>query len=228
MVSVRARGGKALVIAMNDTDAPRMLPAPDPAKWAALGLPAGWAFKDVETGRPPTSIPPRDYAVYETVRPAATAKCKAAQGDIFLLASSCDCRRVPRSVSVWPYVRALNAKGKVLWGGKVGVAYQRAYDPANPHVQKWNAYARVKADSDEVEKASVARFRPEGLAGTSLPSGTAEIELLPLAGEAEGRAHVQLLVAEDDRALPRLQNLLRQPVEQPVLLLVGDLDEESP
>ena len=71
MVSLRTRGGKALVIAMNDTDAPRLLPAPDPIKWAALGLPAGWAFRDVETGRPPKAIPPRDYAVYETIRPAA-------------------------------------------------------------------------------------------------------------------------------------------------------------
>ena len=66
MVSVRVRGGKALVVAMNDTDAPRSLPAPDPAKWAALGLPPAPTFRDVETGRAPIAIPPRDYAVYAT------------------------------------------------------------------------------------------------------------------------------------------------------------------
>ena len=177
MVSVRVRGGKALVIAMNDTDAPKMLPSPDAAKWAALGLPSGCAFKDVETGRPPQEIPPRDYAVYETLQPNATAKRKVSQGDILLLASSCDCSRVPRSVSVWPFVRALDAKGKTLWGGKAGVSYQRAYDPVAPHVQKWNAYARVKSSSKDVEKASAARYDTAGMAGVTLPPGTAAVEL---------------------------------------------------
>ena len=110
-------------------------------------------------------------------RPTAMAKCKVVSGGIYRLSSSCDCRLVPRAVSVWPYVRACDAKGKVLWYGKVGVAYQRAYDPVNPHVQKWSAYARVKAESADVEKASVARYRPEGLAGVVLPPGTAYMEL---------------------------------------------------
>ena len=116
-------------------------------------------------------------AFADTKPSCAAAKCKVEPGGIYRLSSSCDCRLVPRSVSVWPYVRACDATGKALWCGKVGAAYQRAYDPANPHVQKWCAYARVKAASADVEKASVARYRPEGLAGVNLPSGTAEIEL---------------------------------------------------
>ena len=35
-----------------------MVTSPDAAKWAALGLPCGWALRNVETGRPPEAIPP--------------------------------------------------------------------------------------------------------------------------------------------------------------------------
>ncbi len=71
MVSVRARGGHALVIAMNDTGEAQTLPRPDAAKWSALGLPAEYGLRNVETGRAPESIPPRDYAVFETVAKSA-------------------------------------------------------------------------------------------------------------------------------------------------------------
>ena len=76
MVSVRARGGHALVMAMNDTDEAKELPRPDAARWAALGLPGEYALKNVETGRPPEPIPPRDYAVFETVPIPVTGKSR--------------------------------------------------------------------------------------------------------------------------------------------------------
>ena len=117
--------------------------------------------------------------------PASPAVMSVSQGDILLLESSWNCRDVPRSIFVRPHLVARDAAGRQVWRGNVGTFYQRAFDPERPHVQKWNAYARVRAEDPEAEKASVARYRPEGLHGVVLPPAAAQVELMAIAEGAE-------------------------------------------
>ena len=108
---------------------------------------------------------------------AAPAALDVSPGDVVRLSSQWDGRGVPRSVYVRPYLAACDAAGKRVWAGTVGAFYQRAFDPSNPHIQKWCAYARVRASAPEVERDSVARYRPMGVAGVVLPPTAARLEL---------------------------------------------------
>ena len=108
---------------------------------------------------------------------AASAVFDVSPGDIVLLSSRWNGRDVPRSVYVRPYLTACDQSGKRVWSGTVGTFYQRAFDPAEPHVQKWCAYARVRSPEPETEKASVARYRLMGKSGVVLPPSAARLEL---------------------------------------------------
>ena len=102
---------------------------------------------------------------------------QVAPGDVVMLRCGWDRQSVPLSVYVRPRLFARDAAGKVVWSGNVGAYFQHAVSATPPHREKWCAAARVSSDDPEAEKESLKRFVPNGLAATTLPSATRELEL---------------------------------------------------
>ena len=108
---------------------------------------------------------------------AVASVAQVSPGDVLMLRCEWDKQSVPLSVYVRPRLFARDAAGKVVWSGNVGAYFQHAVSATPPHREKWCAAARVSSDEPEVEKESLKRFKPNGLAATTLPSSTRELEL---------------------------------------------------